>query len=207
MKNTRRCRLGWIIISLISLLITSQKQSWRCFTKTFFQTFHTFQKANYRTKIKTCNACHKYNNIKVSYKYKKIVKDLENNKDMRILRQDKGKGVVIMDSSKYIEKCLRIPDNEKIIKITDDSLKCIECKIQQSVRKIKNKISKTEYLQPYPTGCSSCKFYGTAKIHKLPNGGSITELPLRSIVSNIGTASYCVSKYLAKFLSPLRQSE
>ena len=143
----------------------------------------------------------------MSYKYQKIVKDLENNKGMRILRQDKRKGVVIMDSSKYIEKCLRIPDNEKIIKITGDSLKCIECKIQQSVRKIKKKISKTEYQQLYPTGCSSHKFHGTAKIHKLPNGGSITELPLSSIVSNIGTASYCVSKYLAKFLSPLRQSE
>ena len=86
-------------------------------------------------------------------------------------------------------------------------MKCIECKIQQSVRKIKKKISKTEYLQLYPTGCSSHKFYGTAKIHKLPNGGSIAELPLRSIVSNIGTASYYVSKYLAKFLSPLSQSE
>ena len=87
---------------------------------------------------------------------------------------------------------MRIPDNEKIIKITDGSLKCIECKIQQSVRKLKKKISITEYLQLYPTGCSSHKFYGTAKIHKLPNGGSITELPLRSIVSNIGTASYYV---------------
>ena len=53
----------------------------------------------------------------MSYKYQKIVKDLENNKGMRILRQDKRKGVVIMDSSKYIEKCLRIPDNEKLLKL------------------------------------------------------------------------------------------
>ena len=63
------------------------------------------------------------------YKYQKIVKDLANNKDIRILIQDKGKGVVIMDSSKYIEECLSILDKEKFIKITDDQTKRIKCKI------------------------------------------------------------------------------
>ena len=76
------------------------------------------------------------------YQYQKIVKDLENNKDIRILRQHKGKGIMIVESSKYIEKCLSIRDNEKFIKITDAPTKCLECKIQQCVRKIKNKISK-----------------------------------------------------------------
>ena len=66
------------------------------------------------------------------------------------------------------------------------------------------KISKTEYLRLYPTSSSPRKFYGAAKIHKLPNGGNITELPLRPIVSNIDTASYYLSKYLAQLLSPLR---
>ena len=70
------------------------------------------------------------------------------------------------------------------------------------VTKIKNKVSKTQYLQLYPFGSSPGKFYGTAKIHKLPNGSNITELPLRPIVSNVGTASY-----FAKLLSPLSQSE
>ena len=59
-------------------------------------------------KSKLRNACHKYNNIKVPYKYQKIVKALANNKDIRILRPDKGRSVVIMDSSKYIEKCFSI---------------------------------------------------------------------------------------------------
>ena len=46
MKNTRLCGLGWVIIFLISLLITPQKQSLRCFTKavcqTVCQTFEMF---------------------------------------------------------------------------------------------------------------------------------------------------------------------
>ena len=118
--------------------------------------------------------------------------------------QDKGRGVVIMDSSKHIEKCLSILDNKNFVKITDDPTERTECKIQRCNRKIKNKISKTEYLQLDPTDSSPGKFYGTAKIHKLPNVGYITELPL---VSNIGTSSYCLSKYLAKLLPSLSQSE
>ena len=46
-------------------------------------------------------------------------------------------------------------------------------------------------------------FYGTADIHKLPPDGFIDNVPLRPIVSNIGTASYQLVKYLAKLLSPL----
>ena len=58
-----------------------------------------------------------------------------------------------MDSSKkYMKKCLSIPDNEKFVKNTDNPTKHIECKIQRCGRKIKNKISKIEYLQPYPIG-------------------------------------------------------
>ena len=82
-----------------------------------------------KLKSKFRNACHKYDNIKVPYKYQKIVKDLANNKDIRILIQDKGKCVVIMDSSKYIAECLSILDKEKFIKITDDQTKRRKCKI------------------------------------------------------------------------------
>ena len=59
------------------------------------------------------------------YKYQKIVKDLANNKDIRILRQDKGRGIVIIDSSNYIEKCLSLLDNEKFVKIIEDLTKRI----------------------------------------------------------------------------------
>ena len=124
-------------------------------------------------KSKLRSACHKYNIIKVPYKYPKIVSDLANNKDIQILRQNKGRGVVDMDSLKYIEKCLGLLDNEKFVRIFDDPTKRIECKIQRCVREIKNKVSKKHYLQLYPSGSSPGTFYGTAKIHKLLNGGNI----------------------------------
>ena len=74
------------------------------------------------------------------------------------------------------------------------------------LRKVKNRLSSKEYYQLYPTGSCAGKFYGTAKIHKLPPNGFIDNLPLRPIISNIGTASYQLAKYLAKLLSPLAQS-
>ena len=58
------------------------------------------------------------------------------------------------------------------------------------------------------TGSNAGKFYGTAKINKwLSYNDTIDQLPLRPIVSNIGTASYHLPKYLAKLLSTLSQSE
>ena len=62
-------------------------------------------------------------------------------------------------------------------------------------------------MRIYPTGSASGKFYGMAKRHKIPVNGTINHLPLRSIISNIGTASYQLAKYLAKLLSPLSTSE
>ena len=62
-------------------------------------------------------------------------------------------------------------------------------------------------MRIYPTGSAPSKFYGTAKKHKIPVNGTINDLLLRPIISNIGTASYQLAKYLAKLLSPLSTSE
>ena len=41
----------------------------------------------------------------------------------------------------------------------------------------------------------------------MKNGSSVDDLPLRPIISNVGTASYQLAKYLIKLLSPLSRSE
>ena len=48
-----------------------------------------------------CNICDKYCHVKVPYKQKKITSNLSNGKDIVILKQDKGRGVVVMDRSNY----------------------------------------------------------------------------------------------------------
>ena len=93
-------------------------------------------------------------------------------------------------------------------KLDHDPTKAVENKIKRALRKIKHKLSKQDYIRLYPTVSAPGKFYGTAKKHKMPINGTIKkDLPLRSIVSNIGTASYHLAKHLAKILSPLSKSE
>ena len=76
-----------------------------------------------------------------------------------------------------------------------------------TLRKAKSRFTLQEYNKVYPTGSNAGKLYGTAKIHKLPESGTVDQLPLCPIVSNIGTASYYLVKQLAKILVPLSKSE
>ena len=72
---------------------------------------------------------------------------------------------------------------------------------------MKSKFTEGECYQLCPTGSNAGKFYGTAKVRKLKQGDTLDQLPLRPIVSNCGTASYKLVKYLAKLLSPLSKSQ
>ena len=82
-----------------------------------------------------------------------------------------------------------------------------EEKIQWVLQKIKRTFSALEYSTIYPKGLRPGKFYGIAKVHKLPQNGNVDQSPIRPIVSNIGTATYQLAEYLAKLLSPLNQSQ
>ena len=90
--------------------------------------------------------------------------------------------------------------------VDSDPTKTLESKVQRSLRKLKSKLSPYEYKKLYPTGSSTGKFSGTAKLHKLPANGKIDDLPMRHIVSNISTDTYQLAKLLSKVLSPLRES-
>ena len=53
-------------------------------------------------------------------------------------------------------------------------------------------------------------FYGTPKVHKLQQQQQqqrLEELTMRPVISNIGTATYEIAKYLNKLLTPLNKSD
>ena len=60
----------------------------------------------------------------------------------------------------------------------------------------KGDIDENTYKRVYPTGASAPKFYGLPKIHK-------KDVPLRPIVSSIGSVTYGVAKELSRILKPL----
>ena len=73
---------------------------------------------------------------------------------------------------------------------------------------MKKRIGPATYSAIYPTASRPGRFYGTAKLHKLQEGCTdVNQLPVRPIISNIGTATYKTSKYLAKLLAPLTKSK
>jgi len=163
------------------------------------------EKSTLKTKLR--NTCTKYGEIKIPFQQRETIKRLTNNPDIIIMKQDKGRGVVIMDRNKYTEKCLAFLESDQFKCLTKDPTKTTERKVQNLLRKIKSKLPDNTYRKLYPTGSRPGQFYGLAKIHKLKENEGIDELPLRPIISNIGTATYSLAKHLAKLLSPLATSE
>ena len=47
-----------------------------------------------------------YSKIKVPYKHRQTIQNLRNREDIIVLKQDKGRGVVILNKNTYTEKCL-----------------------------------------------------------------------------------------------------
>ena len=119
------------------------------------------------------------------------------------MKQDKGRGVIIMDRNKYLNKCLALLNSEQFVKLNQDPTAKTEKKVQKIFQKIKQQLPKEVYQKLYPKGLSPGKFYGTAKTDKLSPNKGIDELPLRPIISNINTATYELARYLAKVFSPL----
>ena len=76
------------------------------------------QLAVLKTRIR--NTCHKYNRINVPYRYREIIRNSTNNEKIKVLKKDKDRQVVIMDSSQYMNKCLNMLNNDNFLKLTDD---------------------------------------------------------------------------------------
>ena len=64
---------------------------------------HLRQNEHDQLKSKIRRTCENYYRIMISCRYKEIIKRLSNNKDNIILRQDKGRGVVVLNCTSYIE--------------------------------------------------------------------------------------------------------
>ena len=175
-----------------------------------FTDLSSHEKDSLKSKVR--RTCENYINVPSKSQYQKTITKLAKKNDIVILRQDKGRGVVLMNKDKYIEKCLTQLHTENFVKLDNDPTKRTENKVQEILRQIKDDIGEETYKKIYPSGSNPGKFYGTAKVHKLSsevemNINNVDRLPLRPIVSNINTATYKTSKYLATLLAPLGNSQ
>ena len=128
---------------------------------------------NISIKTKLLRSCEQYTKIKTSNKYSDGLKLLQRNKDISILKKDKGRGAVILDKLVYIDKCTALLNTHQFKKLASDPTKRYEAKIQRQVRKIKSCLTTTQYRKIYPTGSNPGRFYATAKVHKLKENDGI----------------------------------
>ena len=112
-----------------------------------------------------------------------------------ITKADKGGQIVLMDKKDYFDKVNTLLQEGPYVEIKKDQTSSLV----NSVKKvIKNSVILNNDTKTLVTPCSAicARFYALPKIHKINN-------PLRPIVSNIGTATYPLSKFLASIFSPL----
>ena len=104
-----------------------------------------------------------------------------------------------MDRGDYIKKAKELLEDTNMYRpIQTDPSSRLKNKLVNILRKIKAETGMQEniYRKMYPTGVSPPKFYGLPKIHK-------KNIPLRPIVSSIGSVSYGVAKELSRIIKPL----
>jgi hypothetical protein len=129
-----------------------------------------------------------------------ILKNLSKNPALIISRPDKGRGIVIMNKTDYINKMNHILSDQTKFKKIDNTTPFKQClrnddKICRLLRKLLDNgaINQGQYNSLYPTGSSPGIMYGLPKIHK-PNA------PLRPILAAYNTPTYSISKFLIPLL-------
>ena len=62
-------------------------------------------------KNKLRNTREQYSNINVSYKEREIISKLKKNQNIMLLREDKGRGIIIINKNRYTSNRLNIPES------------------------------------------------------------------------------------------------
>ena len=110
-KNIKLCI--WVRLSCTIKDKQSSKQNLKNFIKAHYIITYSWWSTR---SVKNKNTEHlsqlQYNRIDVPYRYRQIIRNLSNNEKIKVLKQDKGRGVVIMDTSQYLKKCLNMLNSD-----------------------------------------------------------------------------------------------
>jgi hypothetical protein len=135
----------------------------------------------------------------ITKKERDALDSLKKDENIMVLPADKGRVTVVMNKEDYLSKCKDLLKDEKTYtKLKKDPTVKFKQEIVDALIDLKNRkvISPKLHKDLYPTEDQPPRFYGLPKVHK-------PSMPVRPIVSSIGTISYRVAKYLAKILTPL----
>ncbi len=138
------------------------------------------------------------------------LKKLSSNKDIVIQKSDKGNSVVLLDRADYLKRMQEMVDDvSKFEKIAVKDGKKYNFMVKET-REVDNilkellGITREERLKLSPDGPNPARLYGLPKIHKPLVDG----LPkYRPIISQIGSPTYKIAKFLLSFVQPFTTNE
>ena len=130
-------------------------------------------------------------------------KRLSKRQDIVFCKPDKGKGIFVLNKCDYVKKLNNIvSDPSKFKLLPDDPTEKRESSLQRYLRLLFSKgiFSREIYDKIRPVGSNPSRIYGLPKLHK-------KDVPLRPIVSGIGSYTHGLAKYLSDILKPLAYNE
>jgi len=77
-------------------------------------------------KSKIRRSCENYCHIKPDDNATKVINKLSNEKNISVIKQDKGRGVILLDIAVYIQKCMEHLNSNHFIKLETDKTKNVE---------------------------------------------------------------------------------
>ena len=123
---------------------------------------------------------------------------LRKDEDITILQADKGNATVILNTDDYEKKAAAIVDHPPFKRINHNPTAKNEKRINDTLKRMAEigdiDEETVRQLRVPANGTRIPLFYGTVKIHK-------TDLPLRPVVSTIGSATYNIAKFVNRALT------
>ena len=135
----------------------------------------------------------------INAKDRRAISDLKKDDDIIILPADKGKITVVLDSESYESKVNDLLSDEKTYsKLKKDPTNSYKNKLLKVLKELKEKgaIDQSLYEKLRPSACVVPCIYGLPKVHK-------QAIPVRPIVSSIGSVCYNLARFISDILSPL----
>lgn len=144
-----------------------------------------------------CNILSKKNSI-LPKRYLIALTSLKKDESIIIKKADKGGGIVVMNTKDYTEKIVEHLSDENVYeKKYAGYAEKIGNDFNKNARKILRKSKQgKQFLHLIEENPVIPRIYGLPKLHKM-------NVPVRPITSCIGSAPHKLSKFLAKYLTPL----
>jgi hypothetical protein len=154
----------------------------------------------YRAKIKSAIEKCKKLKFNLTKTEESAIHGLSKDKNIKIIKADKGNVTVLMNSKEYDDKLQKLVNTDDHRQLPRDPTIQIEAKVHKELKRWKEDVG-TSLKKLAPRKSIPPHLYGLTKVHK-------DGYPLRIIVSGFGSPCRNLARFLFNIISPLaRKSE